>query len=124
LTETYRLKPRAAFTAVLRAYRAGGLTKDFIYLRGLRDVLAYLEQGHEIEPLFVGKIGLQHVPFIQELRRRGIIQPPALLPRYMQAPGFRDQLEACRRKTVLDLLEESFPVPAASGFSQSTRHET
>lgn len=124
LTETYRLRPRAAFTAVLRAYRAGGLTKDFIYLRGLRDVLAYLEQGHEIEPLFVGKIGLQHVPFIQELRRRGIIQPPALLPRYMQTAGFRDQLAECREKTVLDLLEESFPSSAASGVPRSTRHET
>ncbi len=122
LTDTYRLRPRAAFTAVLRAYRAGGLTKDIIYLRGLRDVLAYLEQGHEIEPLFVGKIGLQHVPFIQELRRRGIIQPPALLPRYMQGNGFRDQLAACRGKTVLDLLQESMPCSADSGVPRSSRH--
>ena len=46
----------------LRVYRGGGLTKDAIYLRGLRDLLAYLSAGHDLEPLYVGKIALEHVP--------------------------------------------------------------
>jgi uncharacterized protein (TIGR02421 family) len=116
------LSPRAAFTAVLRAYRAGGLTKDYIYLRGLRDVLQYLGEGHDLHPLFVGKIGLQHVPAVQELRRRGLIQAPALLPRYMQDPAFPERLAACRGKSVLDLLNEVLQdavLPGDSTVSES-----
>jgi uncharacterized protein (TIGR02421 family) len=107
------LSERSAFLVTLRAYRAGGLTKDITYLRGLRDLLAWLREGHDIEPLYVGKIALRHLPAIQELRRRGVIRPPALLPRFWEEPGFRQKLDACRGRTVLDLLHASQPPPAA-----------
>lgn len=107
LRDEHRLAARAAFVTTLRVYRSGGLTKDIIYLRGLCDLLAYLRQGHELEPLFVGKIALEHLPFVQELRRRGIIRPPPLLPRFWEEGGFRDRLERVRRCSVLDLLEDS-----------------
>lgn len=94
-----------SFTTALRVFRGGGLTKDLIYLRGLRDLLSYLSAGHDIEPLYVGKIGLPHVPYIQELRRRGIITPPRTLPRFWDDTSVRDRLEACRRLSVLDLIE-------------------
>lgn len=96
---------RQAFTTTLRVFRGGGLTKDVIYLRGLHELLRYLAAGHDIEPLYVGKIGLPHIPFIQELRRRGIIAPPRILPRFWDDPSVRERLEACRGKSVLDLLE-------------------
>lgn len=94
-----------AFNTTLRAYRGGGLTKDVIYLRGLRDLLMYLQQGHDIDPLYVGKIGLQHVLKIQEMRRRGVIAAPAVLPRFWDEEGIREKLDSCRNCTVLDLLE-------------------
>lgn len=94
-----------AFQVTLRVFRGGGLTKDVSYLRGLRDVLQYLALGHDLEPLYVGKIALEHVPYVQELRRRHIIQPPLLLPRFWHEGGFRDRLEDCRGRTLLDLLE-------------------
>ncbi|EMI19346.1 hypothetical protein RMSM_03733 [Rhodopirellula maiorica SM1] len=105
LHKKHRFAPHTAFTTTLRVYRGGGYTKDLIYLRGLRDLLDYLAAGHEIEPLYVGKIGLQHVPYVQELRRRGIITPPRILPRFWNDPRIRDRLEACRGKSVLDLME-------------------
>lgn len=105
LHEEHGVAARVAFTTVLRAYRAGGLTKDAIYLRGLRELLGYLSQGHEIEPLYVGKIALAHVPHVQELRRRGIVAAPALLPRFWSQANVRERLELCRGVTVLELLE-------------------
>lgn len=99
------LKRRQAFITALRVFRGGGLTKDVIYLRGLHELLKYLAAGHDFEPLYVGKIGLSHIPFIQELRRRGIVAPPRILPRFWDDPTVRQRLEACRGKTVLDLLD-------------------
>ncbi len=96
---------RHSFTTTLRVFRGGGLTKDVIYLRGLDRLLNYLADGHDIEPLYVGKIGLSHIPFIQELRRRGIIAAPRILPRIWDDVAVRERLEACRGKSVLDLLE-------------------
>ncbi len=96
---------RQAFTTTLRVFRGGGLTKDVIYLRGLHELLKYLATGHDIEPLYVGKIGLSHIPFIQELRRRGIVAPPRILPRFWDDPAVRERLEVCRGKSVLDLIE-------------------
>jgi uncharacterized protein (TIGR02421 family) len=105
LHEGHRLSTREAFITTLRVHRAGGLTKDVIYLRGLRDVLKYLGAGHDVEPLYVGKIGLHHLPYVQELRRRGIIQAPRLLPRFWDDELARDRLAACRGRSLLELLE-------------------
>lgn len=105
LHDDYSYNARSAFLCTLRAFRGGGLTKDIIYLRGLHEVLEYLARGHELEPLFVGKIALEHVPFMQELRRRGIVQAPALLPRYWEDDHFRDRLETCRNCSVLELVQ-------------------
>lgn len=105
LRDGHGFPARTAFTTVLRVYRGGGLTKDAIYLRGLRDLLGYLGGGHDVEPLYVGKIGLQHVPYVRELRRRGVLGPPGALPRLWEDPGLRERLDACRRSGVLELAE-------------------
>lgn len=105
LRDEHRFSARQAFTITLRAHRAGGLTKDIIYLRGLRDVLEYLSNGHDIEPLYVGKIGLRHLPYVQEMRRRGIIAAPGVLPRFWDDPKLRDRLEASRGMSIIELVE-------------------
>jgi uncharacterized protein (TIGR02421 family) len=105
LHEQHGFGPQPAFRTTLRAYRGGGLTKDAIYLRGLRDLLRYLAQGHDVEPLYIGKIALMHVPYVQELRRRGIVHPPALMPRFWDNEQLQARLEACRSLSVQDLLE-------------------
>jgi uncharacterized protein (TIGR02421 family) len=105
LHDEYHFAARQAFVATLRVFRGGGLTKDIIYLRGLRDLLRYLAAGHDLEPLYVGKISLQHVPYVQEMRRRGIIAAPSVLPRFWNDQAIRERLDACRGRTVLQLME-------------------
>lgn len=105
LHETFGFPEKRAFTIALRVHRGGGLTKDVIYLRGLKELLEYLATGRDLEPLYVGKIGLHHVPYIQEMRRRKIIEPPRSLPRFLDDDAIRRRLDACREMSVLSILE-------------------
>ncbi|QDU82357.1 hypothetical protein Pla110_41120 [Polystyrenella longa] len=105
LHHEFGFSQQRSFTITLRVYRGGGLTKDVIYLRGLVSLLKYLSAGHDIEPLYVGKIGLHHVPYVQELRRRKIIVAPRILPRFWDDDKIRERLDACRNMSVLTLLE-------------------
>lgn len=87
---------RTAFVITMRTFRGGGLTKDAVYLRGLRQILDYLANGGRLEPLFVGKIGAQHIPIIRELRWRGVLKDPPLVPRYMDSPEALERLKGVR----------------------------
>src|SRR5690606_1489372 len=102
----HRLAPKAAFMTTLRVFRGGGLTKDAIYLRGLHTLVTYLRSGHDAEPLYVGKIALEHVPLVQELRRRGVVGPPVLLPRFWDDAESAQRLDRCRQSSLLGLVEE------------------
>ncbi len=112
--ETFRLLrargqgPRAAFTTTLRVFRGGGYGKDLVYLRGLTALLDYLGGGGELEPLLLGKVALEFVPLVEELRWRGVLAPPALWPHHLEAPQAAARLARLRRGIgVLDLLEDS-----------------
>lgn len=85
--------PKAsAFTTTMRAYRAGGLTKDAIYLRGLVDLLAHLRAGGELDLLWIGKFSLVDLPLVKDLVERGILRPAAVLPRYIRDPRAAQRL--------------------------------
>jgi uncharacterized protein (TIGR02421 family) len=106
LRNTHGFANRIAYTVTVRIYRSGGLTKDAVYLRGLRRILDYIANGGNVEPLFMGKIAIQHVPIVQELRWRGVLVPPPLAPRYMNQPDSLLRLERLRRgASVNDLVE-------------------
>ncbi len=92
LTHRFGFDQKTAFTITIRIYRGGGLVKDAIYLRGLVELLKYLKEGGELEPLFVGKIASDHVPVIQELQYRHVLKPAPLRPRYLDDPGVADKL--------------------------------
>jgi len=94
---------RAAFTITVRVFRGGGLTKDIVYLRGLRDLLAYLSEGNPFEPLFVGKFSLSQLPAMRELGKTGQLLPPRLLPSYLHNAAAQQRLSSCAR-TPLDQL--------------------
>ncbi len=105
LKEKAGMSDRAAFNVTLRLYRGGGLTKDMVYLRGLRDLLAHLGAGGAYWPLFVGKIALRHLPAVEALRARGVLTDPPLRPRYASDPAALARLDRARAGlTVLDLL--------------------
>jgi hypothetical protein len=107
MTRRHGVRERAAFTLCMRVYRSGGLTKDLVYLRGLVRMLEYLQGGGEIEPLFLGKIALAHLPLLQELRWRQVLRPPPLLPRCLATDAGITRLARARAGLhPLQLLEE------------------
>ena len=101
----YEFSERVAFNIVMRVYRGGGLTKDSIYLAGLVNLLKYLEEGGLLDPLFIGKINLEHVKLIEELQWRKIVTPPLLMPRYLDDSKSIDRLKHLRSGvSVIDLV--------------------
>jgi hypothetical protein len=107
LHDTWGFAARTAFTITLRIYRGGGLTKDAVYVRGIGQLLDYLRDGGELEPLLVGKIAVEHVPLVRELQAREIIAPPPLRPRYLDAPLFQKQMAQIRAGlTLFQLLRD------------------
>ena len=107
LREGYALAQRTAYIVAMRVYRGGGLTKDASYLSGLVEVLDYLRDGGELDPLLVGKMAADHVPLINELRLREVLQPPPLRPRFLEYPAFSQKMAHVRSGVhVLDLMKE------------------
>lgn len=93
----YGFSTRTSFTITTRVFRGGGLTKDVAYLRGLRDLMAYLGEGGPFEPLFLGKFSLSQVTSIRELANAGKLMPPKLLPSYVHNAASQRRLAACGR---------------------------
>ncbi len=110
LSGTHGFTPRQAYTIAMRVYRAGGLTKDVVYLRGFVRILEYLREGGDLDPLVVGKISAESIPIIRELMFRDVLRPPPLRPRYLDAPAVAEKLGRIRAgHSVLQLVQEAEP---------------
>lgn len=106
LNKVYGFERRSAFNITSRTFRSGGITKDAVYLRGLVELLKYLKNGGELEPLFVGKISADHVPIIKELQWRKILHPAPLRPSYMDDPKTIKKLNDLRNGlTLINLIK-------------------
>ena len=88
---------RSAWSVVSRICRAGGLTKDAQYLRGLIDVMCYVRDGGSMTPLLVGKIALDHVPAIEELLAQEVLRPGPIVPHWLELDDIDERLERVRR---------------------------
>ena len=107
LDRNYEFSQRTAYTIAMRTFRGGGLTKDAVYLRGLLQILRYLHEGGELEPLYIGKVASSHLPLIAELRSRNVIRPPALRPRYLDGAKADAKIRRLRDgMSVLELLQK------------------
>ena len=93
LNEDLGLSPRTAFMVTMRVFRGGGLTKDAVYLRGLKAVMDYLAKGGRLDTLFVGKIATKHASVIEELQRRKVLEPPPFRPSYLDQPDSHYRIE-------------------------------
>ncbi len=114
LDRNYDFAQKAAYTITMRIFRGGGLTKDMVYLRGLRAILRYLRRGGDLAPLLVGKIAAEHVPIIKELSFRQVLVPPPLRPRYLDHPQAQLRLAQLRQGlTVAQLVEQRGAHPSA-----------
>lgn len=72
-----------AWGTTVRAHRAGGFIKDHEYLRGLQLVQDYAKRGGDFKVLWVGKIGVQHVPVVRELLEANVLREPVHLPDFL-----------------------------------------
>jgi uncharacterized protein (TIGR02421 family) len=104
LVDEYGIGDSMAFLITMRSYRGGGLTKDIIYLRGFLNLMRYLKNGGDLEPLFVGKMAVRHIPVIEELLRRKVLSPAMIRPRYIDLPETKIRLERLRKGVSLNEL--------------------
>lgn len=110
LVEDHGFAARTAFTIVARVFRSGGLAKDAIYLRGLRQVFAFVAGGRDLDPFWLGKIAEAHVPMVEELQARGILRPPAAIPAFLARPDARARIARIRAGgAFLDHLQDPAP---------------
>ena len=67
----------------------------------------YIREGGDLESLLIGKIAVEHVPLIQELKAREILVPPPLKPGFLEAPEFQRQMDRIRSGlTLFQLLRD------------------
>ena len=108
LDRKYDFSQKLAYTVTMRVFRGGGLTKDAVYLRGLKAMLEYLHKGGQLAPLFVGKLAAEHISVIDELRFRKVLIKPPLTPRYLESPDAQVRLQKLRHgQSIVDLLRPS-----------------
>lgn len=113
LHNEHGLPTEDAFDTAVRARRGGGLTKDAVYLSGLRDLLAYLHDGGDFERLFIGKFALAQMVIVEQLLKLGWVSPPDVLPRYCSGADWQKRLALCRN-TPIQKLYHTEPIPQPS----------
>lgn len=96
----------SAYSTTMRVYRAGGLTKDAIYLRGLLDLLDHLAADGRLDLFFLGKFALRDLPLIEDLHERGVLCPARITPRYLQDPEAAARLHRAAHTADLTSLTE------------------
>lgn len=96
LREKHRFSPESAFKTTMRAYRGGGLTKDAVYLKGFLNLLEYIRQGKDLEPLLIGKIQEDYLSIVEELVHRKLLKPIPIRPRYLEK-AFRGKIDELKK---------------------------
>ncbi len=97
LQRNHDFEQRTAYRITVRIYRGGGLVKDAIYLRGLLRLLKYLENGGDLKLLYIGKYGFEHIPVINELLHRGLLNQAQLMPSFYLDSKVQKRLDTIRK---------------------------
>jgi uncharacterized protein (TIGR02421 family) len=106
LRADHRIPARTAWSIAIRVVVGGGSAKDAIYLRGITRILEALAEGSSLDILFVGKFALDHIPLIQDLLDREVLQAPWVRPRWLDVPGAQERLDKLRAgASVMELYE-------------------
>ncbi|MFH8249062.1 flavohemoglobin expression-modulating QEGLA motif protein [Microbacterium sp. B2969] len=87
----------SAYGVAMRVYRAGGFTKDAIYLRGLLALLEHVAGGGSLDLLFLGKFSLEDLPLVEDLADRRLLAPAKITPRYLDDPESEGRLRDAAR---------------------------
>ncbi len=106
----YGLPAGSAYSVAMRVHRAGGFTKDAIYLRGLVALLEHVARGGTLDLLFLGKFSLEDLPLVEDLAARGLLAPARLMPRYLSDPESSGRLrQAAAADDLVSLVNASAP---------------
>lgn len=84
--DTTGMSETQAFYVVARIFRGGGFTKDYLYLKGFRDVLRYYHAGNDLTSLLVGKTSILYRDLIVEMIDRRLIAAPRYKTRALVNP--------------------------------------
>jgi len=93
LIEEYGISVADAFNLSVRVHRGGGFSKDYLYLRGLREAYACWTT-RSLETLLVGKTSLTWHSLIDELRARDVVKQPSFVPKVFTEPVEPDPVVA------------------------------
>lgn len=106
LTRDHGFSRTGAFGITARVYRSGGLAKDAIYLQGFRAVIDLVVDGASLNPFWLGKIAVGHVPAIEELLQRGLVEQPRFIPLFLDEDETRQRIARLRGEGALqDMLQ-------------------
>ncbi|WP_372883002.1 flavohemoglobin expression-modulating QEGLA motif protein [Psychromonas sp.] len=86
LKETYRIDDEQAYVITARAYRGGGYTKDYLYLKGFRLILNAYEHEPNFNNLLSGKASLEYLPLITRLIDKQLLVAPHFITPAFKAP--------------------------------------
>ena len=75
LHNAYDLDKETAFYITLRVHRGGGFTKDYLYLTGLKNILDYYNDGHDMGMMLTGKVSLEYIDQINYLIQKKYAVP-------------------------------------------------
>ena len=108
LRAEHRIPARTAWSIAIRVV-GGGSVKDAIYLRGITRILEALAEGSS-SMSFSSASSLDHIPLIQDLLDREVLQAPWVRPRWLDVPGAQERLDRLRAgASVTDLYEGDVP---------------
>ena len=97
LTRDHDFTKRGAFGISARVFRSGGFAKDAIYLEGFRAATSLVAAGAPLDPFWLGKIALTHVPAIEELLQRELVQPPLFKPNFLEEEAAAKRIAGLRK---------------------------
>jgi uncharacterized protein (TIGR02421 family) len=113
LTAERGIDEEEAFLICVRAYRGGGLTKDWLYVAELERIFRHWASGGDMEHLLLGKVTMDALDDVQDLVGRGVLRPAAYLPEYL------DQISGHRAGDALQNLVREDRIPLGDLLSLS-----
>ena len=75
LFNQYKLNRDKAFSITQRVHRAGGFTKDHVYLSGLVKIYNHAKLGGDLEVLLRGKMTLEYADVVKKMENMGLVVP-------------------------------------------------
>ncbi|MCD6590548.1 MAG: DUF1704 domain-containing protein [Candidatus Aenigmarchaeota archaeon] len=82
--KSYDLTNDQAWSLAVRAHRAGGYIKDHVYLDGYGKVKEFAVIDGDFDTLYVGRIGIEHLPLVRRLVKEGTLKKAKYKPHFIR----------------------------------------